>query len=49
MTALLGGLKYSWLDMQKTRKDRKSHRLSVKGRAMAIFAPMVSKKPGIGA
>jgi len=21
-------LKYSWLDMQKTRKDRKSHRLS---------------------
>jgi hypothetical protein len=28
MTALFGGLKYSWLDMQKTRKDRKSHRLS---------------------
>jgi hypothetical protein len=24
MTALLGGLKYSWLDMQKTRKDGKS-------------------------
>src|ERR1700688_1817329 len=24
----VGGLKYSWLDMQKTRKDRKSHRLS---------------------
>jgi hypothetical protein len=23
-----GALKYSWLDMQKTRKDRKSHRLS---------------------
>jgi hypothetical protein len=27
MTALSGGLKYSRLDMQKTRKDRKSHRL----------------------
>jgi hypothetical protein len=24
----VGGLKCSWLDMQKTRKDRKSHRLS---------------------
>jgi hypothetical protein len=24
----VGALKYSWLDMQKTRKDRKSHRLS---------------------
>ena len=24
MTALSRGLKYSWLDMQKTRKDRKS-------------------------
>jgi hypothetical protein len=24
----VGGLKYNWLDMQKTRKDRKSHRLS---------------------
>jgi hypothetical protein len=24
----VGGLKYSWLDMQKTRKDRKSYRLS---------------------
>jgi hypothetical protein len=24
----VGGLKYSWSDMQKTRKDRKSHRLS---------------------
>jgi hypothetical protein len=23
----VGGLKYSWLDVQKTRKDRKSHRL----------------------
>jgi hypothetical protein len=23
MTALLGGLKYSWLDMQKTRKIEK--------------------------
>jgi hypothetical protein len=27
MTILLGGLKYSWSDMQKTRKDRKSHSL----------------------
>jgi hypothetical protein len=25
------GLKYSWLDMQETRKDRKSHRLSGRG------------------
>jgi hypothetical protein len=24
----VGGLKCSWLDMQKTREDRKSHRLS---------------------
>ena len=24
----VGGLKYSWLDMQKIPKDRKSHRLS---------------------
>src|SRR5271154_1060785 len=24
----VGGLQYNWLDMQKTRKDRKSHRLS---------------------
>ena len=28
-------------------KDLKGHRLSVMGRPMAIFAPMVSKKPGI--
>ena len=28
MTALSGGLKYSWLDMQTTRKDRENHRLS---------------------
>ncbi len=28
MTILSGGLKYSWSDIQKTRKGRKSHRLS---------------------
>jgi hypothetical protein len=28
MTAVSGALKYSWLDMQKIRKDRKSHRPS---------------------
>ena len=28
LASLSGALKYSWLDMQKTRKDRKSHRLS---------------------
>jgi hypothetical protein len=34
---LSGGLKYSLLDMQKTRKDRKSHRLRAKPRDLQFF------------
>ena len=37
MTVLFGGLN-NWLDMQKTRKDRKSHKLwdDKKERAMVL-------------